>query len=84
MIKIENIVLANGRVLLEKTEIVRVYKVIKVAKNCNYESLGKKIEENDLVISDEYLYNNMFRLEGKEYYIVRPSAICAYFSIAEN
>ncbi len=79
VVKIENIVLANGRVLIEKTEFNRVYKVLKVAKNCNYESLGKKIEIGDFVISDEYLYNNVFKLGGKDYYIIKPSSIVAFF-----
>ena len=46
--------MANGRVLMEKTEHTHIYKVLKISKNVNYESLGKKIEVGDLVISAEY------------------------------
>ncbi|OBQ56081.1 hypothetical protein JJL45_05290 [Tamlana sp. s12] len=71
--------MANGRVLMEKTEHTHIYKVLKVSKNVNYESLGKKIEVGDLVICAEYMYNNSFKLDGKNYFIVKPTAICGYF-----
>ena len=77
--KIEQIVIANGRVLIERTTNPNIYKVLKLAKNVNYEGLGKTIEEGDLVLSSEWLYNNNFKIGKKEYFIIKPTAIVGYF-----
>ena len=76
---IDKLILANGRILLERTKNRNIYKVLKVAKNANYEALCKSIEIGDLVITSEYLYSNIFKLDGKEYFMVKPNSIGGYF-----
>lgn len=76
---IKNLILANGKVLVERTEHRQIYKVLKVAKNVNYESLGKPIAIGDLVVCDEYMYSNALKLNNKEYFIIRPKMIAGYF-----
>ena len=76
---IEKLTLANGKVLLERTENRNIYRVLKVAKNVNYVGLRKTIEVGDLVISSEYLYSNTFKLNDKEYFMIKPTAIGGYF-----
>ena len=78
-IKLENLTLAKGRVLIEKTKNPRIYKVLKIAQNVNYDSLGKIIEIGDLIVSDEYLFNQMFKIGNDEYYIIKPSSIVGFF-----
>lgn len=77
---IEKLVLANGKVLIERTEHRQIYRVVKIAKNVNYEALGKAIELGDLVVCDEYMYSNSIKLNDKEYFIIRPKAIAGYFA----
>ena len=77
-LKVENLILANGRVLLEKTEYRRVYKVAKVAKNANYCGLQKQIVIGDLVLCNEYLYND-FKIGDNVYYIIKPTSIAGFF-----
>jgi co-chaperonin GroES (HSP10) len=75
---IEKLILANGRILIERTEHRNIYKILKVAKNVNYEGLGKKIQSDDLVICSEYMYNS-FKLDSKEYFIITAKSISGYF-----
>ena len=77
---VEKLILASGKVLIERTEHKKIYRVVKIAKNVNYESLGKAIEFGDLVICDEYMYSNRIKLNDKEYFIIRPKAIAGYFA----
>lgn len=75
--ELKNIVLANGRVLLKKTEYRNIYEVINVAKNNNYQGLGKNIEIGDSVIADEYLYHSI-KIKSGEYFIVTSKQIVGY------
>lgn len=78
-IGIKNFKIANGRVLLEKTENRNIYKVLDVAQNANYEGIGKRIELDDLVVCQEYLPFG-FNIDYKEYYIVNSKLILGFFS----
>jgi co-chaperonin GroES (HSP10) len=79
-IAIENLKMANGRILIQETENRNIYKVVKVAKNVNYESLGKKIEIGDYVVCQQMYYDcHKIVVNGKEYYITKPSTILGYF-----
>lgn len=81
-ITIENLVLANGRLLIKKVDKA-IYEVIKVAKNCgkscNYEGLGRNIKEGDTVLISDYVYLSV-TLDGVIYYIVKPSEIYGIFN----
>jgi len=77
---LEKLTLANGKVLVEKTEHRNIYNVLKIAKNVNYVGLGKQIEVGDIVVCAEYMYSNSFKLDNKEYFIIKPTAIAGYFA----
>lgn len=78
-LSIENFILANGRVLIEGIDSRSIYKVIKVSKNANYDSIGKKIEVGDIVASGQYMYHYSFKINDKEYFVVKPKVLIGYF-----
>lgn len=78
-LKVKNLVLTTGTILLEGTSHTQVYKVLKCAQNVNYNSIAKKIEVGDLVVCSEWMHNNSFKLDGKTYYIITPKRIKGYF-----
>lgn len=77
--KIEKLTLANGRVLIKKTENGNIYEVVMVAKNANYIGIGKDIEVGDLVVCSEYMYSNSFKLDNETYYTITPKQISGFF-----
>lgn len=80
-ITLDSLTLANGRILIEKID-GGIYKVCKVAKNCgkacNYEGLGRNIQEGDIILLYYYIYSTV-SIEGKIYYIIKPSEIYGIF-----
>ena len=78
MITLENLALANGRILIEKTEYRQIYKVLKVAQNVNYEGLKEKINAGDFVCASEFIYLQL-KIDDKVYYVIKPSEIYGVF-----
>lgn len=70
---------ANGKLIVEQLEDenVMIFRVIKVAKNMNYEGVPRKIEPGDIVVLRDRLYLPI-KLNGKRYYIVHANIIDGY------
>lgn len=79
-LSIENFILANGSVLIESAGSTSIYRVIKVSKNANYESTGKKIEVGDIVASGQYMHHHSFKINDKEYFVVQPEVLFGHFA----
>ena len=74
----DKLVMTNGRILLKReNESSPICRVVKVAKNVNYEGLGKEIKPNDLVVINEYYYHSVHLEDGK-FHVVKPNAIVGY------
>lgn len=73
----ENIVMANGRILLKKTSRRYIYEVVSVAKNVTYHGLGKELKIGDIVVSGEYIFHEL-TLDDGIFYVAKPSIITGY------
>ena len=58
-LRLEDLELASGMILLEENIARTVYSVIKVAKNANYEGLGKPIMIGDKVVLKDHIYRDI-------------------------
>jgi hypothetical protein len=76
-ITLENLVIVNGRILIEHVK-GNIYQVIKVAKNMNFQGERKTIELLDFIILNYEPYSRPMVIDERNFYIITANSIIGY------